>query len=992
MFLFFEGQAQRSFPYYTKKINKYNSKFNQNIVSDIILDDDQILWIATPTSLFQYNGSEIKQIESPNKNRAVNFFKTGDNKIVLLYSDGSVYELNKNKINFYFKDTSQNDFIVNYQYLSVKKKYLNHIFYNPKFKAFYYNSKITPINNDEIIHTTQKKNIKILSIYNFKEQKNTIIATKDETQNAEYIAMKEAWFLIKTDNSIQSIYNPNKYTIEKPPISLQDRKTYKLINKNGEVPILVAANKIWILLRENKRFYWEEIKNDLPEFISIQSGRYSRKLEKLFLATESDGLIILTKNKFTTIYNNQKIHKSNYYLQIINQQKEIFTNGGSVDKESVHNKFFKNHVLNNNYIQISNESILISDDQHILTYNFKTKTEKKIYHTERNSYSNFIKIGQEIFIVGNTTILKYDPNSNQITPYCAGNFGRLNIDVIKLINHKIWIGSADGICVFDPQSKKIIKKILNNITVRNITHIDGEYYICTYGDGIMKIDSNQLIAHTLPFDFSSSLKHSHCIIEDKNKLLWIATNTGLLRFTKSSFINSLKRRKYIPEPEYFDTEDGLLTDEFNGGASPAFIVFGDTFISLPTIKGIVQFNPLNIHTIENNYQFHLNKISYLNKVIDASNNIYQLTNNIEEITIDFDVIFWGNIKNMNLFYQINGIENKIEFKDIHQVKIPIEFYKNGVIEIFTYNRCGKKVILKKINVYRELPWFMQFKFILLSLLVIYLISFFISKLRTNRVNKRNEELEKLIEVKTKEINQINLQLLSQVNQLTELNNSNTTYISVINHDIFAPIKYINIIGDKISQNSKKIKKEDIISQFNHIINSTKRLELLCSNILNYINSNQTLETSKSSFCLNEMVEEMRLFLSIGLEINHNEFNNKIAPNTLLNTNRDALNIVLTNVLSNANRFTHNGQITLSVKENKTSITMIISDSGKGMSAETLQKIREKSITVSHKNNLEYQSYGIGYSLIYKMLDILNASFEIDSKPNNGTTVKITIPK
>jgi pantetheine-phosphate adenylyltransferase len=45
-----------------------------------------------------------------------------------------------------------------------------------------------------------------------------------------------------------------------------------------------------------------------------------------------------------------------------------------------------------------------------------------------------------------------------------------------------------------------------------------------------------------------------------------------------------------------------------------------------------------------------------------------------------------------------------------------------------------------------------------------------------------------------------------------------------------------------------------------------------------------------------------------------------------------------------------------------------------MSHETLTKIREKAITVAHRNNFEYQSYGIGYSLVYKMLDFIKATF------------------
>ncbi len=992
-FLFFhEGYGQRSQPYHTKKINKYNSNFNQNIVSDLILDDNGILWIATPTSLFQYNGFEIKQIEAPNKNRAVNFFINPKRKLILLYSDGNSYELTKDKCIFYFKDTSQNDFIINYQFLNIDKKYLNEIFYSGHFKTLYFNTKITLINSEEILFITHNKNIKIVHLYNLKTKRDKIIYVTNETNISEFIAMKKAWFAVEKNGNLIEIYNPNKFKLNECPIPLVDKKTYKFINKYSDVPILTSGNRIWLLLQKGNEFYWEEVINDLPEFTSIQSGKYSEKLEKLFLATESDGLIILSKNKFTTIYNNQKTHKSNYYLQVSDNQKQIYTNGGSVYNESIHNDFFKNHSLNNNYIYLDKNTILISDIQRILTYNFKTKKSESIYFTKLNVFPNFIKINDIIYIVCTKYILKYNLKSKIIEKIINDKFGRLNIDVLKYINGNIWIGSNSGIVVYNIAQNKILKELMNNVSVRNITKINGNYFLNTYGEGIYHADTQNFELKKLPLDYEKSLQYSHCIIEDKNNGLWISTNTGLLKFTKNSFVNALRRKKFIPEPKYFDTDDGLLTDEFNGGASPAFLKFSDSLFSLPTIKGIVQFNPFSIYSFENKYQFKLNSLSYLNKPIIPKNGVYFLTNNIEEITIDLDIVFWGNIKNLNIYYRLNNTENRIDYKDIHQLKIPIEFYQEGTVELYTYNKNGDKIILNQIEIFKELPWFMQIKNLGLSLLVIYLFSYIISKIRTNRINKRNLELERLVDEKTKEINKINYQLLQQVNQLTELNNANTTYISVINHDIFAPIKYINIIGDKISQNAKRIKKEDVLSQFNHIISSTKRLELLCSNILNYINSNKTIETSKSEFNVYEMIEELKQYLMIGLEINNNELINSIPSKLVININKDALNIIFTNLLSNANRFTKNGKISITTVQNKHHIEFVVTDNGRGINEETLEKIRNKNITVQHRNNLDYQSYGIGYSLIYKMLEIMSASFEITSVINEGTTVKIILPK
>jgi hypothetical protein len=69
--------------YYLKAINKFNSKFTQNIVTDLILDKDKTLWIATPTSLFQYNGYEIKQIKSLPQDKIKEMLEEYDDNIII---------------------------------------------------------------------------------------------------------------------------------------------------------------------------------------------------------------------------------------------------------------------------------------------------------------------------------------------------------------------------------------------------------------------------------------------------------------------------------------------------------------------------------------------------------------------------------------------------------------------------------------------------------------------------------------------------------------------------------------------------------------------------------------------------------------------------------------------------------------------------------------------------------------------------------------------
>jgi signal transduction histidine kinase len=995
-FLLIESQfGQNSSGYYLKRLNKFNSKFDQNIVTDLFFDEDKILWIATPTGIFSYNGLEIKKLTSPNNSRSVSFFKTTDNKKIILYADGNVYKINKDGFSFYYKDSSQRDFTWNYKFLTTPLPIFKNIIKSRKTKTSYFSTKVLPFNQNTIYFTNpNENNYSVIYKLNPLTLKIETIDSVDNKKMLEFIIADKNIFVHYNDGQIKTIISEtNTKLMEFPKLGF-NIKNYKLFNQPNKNPILLSNQNAWVLIfNKNKNcYFWKLITEELPLDLSYQTGIYLPELDKLILGSESEGLIIFSKSHFITKFNLNKINKSNYYIQIPDLNGDILTNGGSITDNKKQSKLFKNQWINNNYIFANRTTIITSTSEKIFTYNLQNQSVQTIFKTPYNSYANFYKYKQHIYIFGNTFISKFDPISNKTQNIYSGDIGYLNINTIKMVDGNFWIGSTSGLTIYDPKKNKIIYKLQKSAPLRNIQKYNNEYYLTMYGLGLLKIDSTTYNYQLLPLDFYGAIKYSHGFYADKKGLIWVATNNGMLRFSEFSFKNAIYRKKFLPEPEYFDTEDGLLTDEFNGGASPSFLNYGDTMVSFPSLKGIVYFKPNTIPKNSRKFQLLINKITYLNKEIKLNRNQINLTSNIEEVTFDFNVVHWENSRNLNLYINFNDSTKHINYAEIHNFKLPVQFNGSKLLEIYTVLSNGEKHIFKRLVIEKEYPWYLKANYIILSIFILLLLSNLVSRFRTFRIKNKNKKLEKIIQEKTQEIQEINLQLMNKINQLTHLNNENTTFISIINHDIFAPIKYINIIGDMINTNSDDIEKNDVLLRFNQIINSTKRLEILCSNILNYINSNSHFSNSVSEVNLYKLVEDLRNFLEIGLKINKNNYKNNIPLNTKIKINRDAINIILTNILSNANRFTQNGQIVINYELDIDSESIIIQDNGKGMDEETLEKITNRTLIVSNRNSIEYQSYGIGYTLVYKMLDIINADFKIVSKTDIGTTVKIIFNK
>ena len=248
------------------------------------------------------------------------------------------------------------------------------------------------------------------------------------------------------------------------------------------------------------------------------------------------------------------------------------------------------------------------------------------------------------------------------------------------------------------------------------------------------------------------------------------------------------------------------------------------------------------------------------------------------------------------------------------------------------------------------------------------------------MNKKDEHFDPVIASSLQE----------KITELTQAKEFIELYISVINHDIYAPIKFINIIGDNI--NPKNYTKTELLENFQLIINSTKRLELLCSNLLELLNPNKdnsTIEPQKIN--LYQLIESIKVYFSIGLMAKNIQFINALDPLLEIKSNDYHLSIIVTNIISNAIRFTQGGIINIESNIINSNIHLIISDTGRGIQPEIKNQLNRKNFKIQHKNDIKHRSYGFGYNLIFKLLPQLQADIQIKNNLPQGTTVILKLP-
>lgn len=108
--------------------------------------------------------------------------------------------------------------------------------------------------------------------------------------------------------------------------------------------------------------------------------------------------------------------------------------------------------------------------------------------------------------------------------------------------------------------------------------------------------------------------------------------------------------------------------------------------------------------------------------------------------------------------------------------------------------------------------------------------------------------------------------------------------------------------------------------------------------------------------------------------------------------RDKIVQVLTNLISNALRFTVRGHINLRLRASKGFVECKVSDTGKGISKEDLPKAFQKFSQFAREVGPGDRGTGLGLPICKKLIELHHGRIKMESVPTRGTTVTFVLPQ
>lgn len=541
----------------------------------------------------------------------------------------------------------------------------------------------------------------------------------------------------------------------------------------------------------------------------------------------------------------------------------------------------------------------------------------------------------------------------------------------------LWIGTnGGGLNQFNRTDESFksfdVQEDAYNSTITIYEDEKGNFWVGTYFTGLYLFDRDKGIpVYNISKKDGLANNEVNSILEDNSGKLWIGTSNGLSRF----------------DPETRSIKNYFTSDVFEENRyiinSACKISTGEMLFA--TDVGFIMFNPDSIKDDPVRPQIVISNISLFNRPK-------------EELTFDG---FISELDEVELLYDENDL--RFDYVGLHfgepeknQYKYMLENFDDDWVEagtqrnatytnldagdyVFRVTACNRDGIWNEegasLRVIIPPPfWAMWWAYLIYAIILLSII-YYSWKMQLKRISiKHDYEMSKL-----------------EAEKLQEVDEMKSRFFANISHEFRTPLTLIfgpakDIIEEtsesKTKQNAGLIKRN--ASRLYGLVNQLLDLSKLEAGKMKLEVSEQNIMPLLKGLVLSftSLAERKKITLKF----------NTIEENLNVYIDKDKVEKIITNLLSNAFKFTpEGGNIEFTVEKMIKEAEIKISDNGIGIPRERIDKIFDRFYQVDGSHTREGEGTGIGLALTKELVELHKGKIKVESKEGEGTTLTVLLP-
>lgn len=993
-------------------------------VLSIQQDKQNYIWILTHKGLDRYNGKQCKHYQLHRCNNPLSFYPN----LNFLYTDkdSTIWEVGKDGFVFRYdeqRDSFQLAFDLRATFPALKKAPISSVYMDSEANIWfctnqsqyiynYHQSKnyqLSPVISDKIICITQAEKNKyylasehLLYEVQLKGEQLTEIK-KIQLPNVHlidhiYYHSPTKQLIINTLLDKLFIYDIKEKQLESMGNSMKDIGVNKIIPSKKEKDVLLIATdgdgvyKLDLKQLTLNHFLKEDTRKPNKMNGSIIKDIYMDSANRIWNVIYPTGITIYTE-KYPAY--EWFMHSANYTNSLANNcingvmedsegDSWYATSNGICYFDVSENKWInfspshspngersENHIFTS--LCESSPGIILAGGYMSGIYKIDKRTKEVTFFQQQNirqgegpdKYIRSIYRDNErlIWIGGFYRLKSYSLTTKEV---CEYNIGYPITCITQKDEHSLWIGTINGVFVFDKLKKQAIPLDTEfDIQCINMIYNDpsGNYtYFGTYGDGLF-IFEKKTGKVTRYYDENCGLisNNIYSIVPDRNGNLYLGTENGLSFF-------DIKANKFIN----WTKEQGLLAASFNPNAAihsrDGYMIFGSNegvivlpdSIQLPeTFSSHMIFSDLSImyrtvHPGEKN--------SPLTQALDKTSCI-ELDYDQNTFSMNVSSINFDNPSNIMYSWKLEGFydrwsppssDNLIRYTNLSP--------GNYTLRVRAILMDNHQILEEReIQILIGRPIWMTFWAFLLYALIIIGISYAIIRYQMIR--------------RDKQISQAKINFFMQTA-----------------HDIRTPLTLIKAPLGEILKNEQLT--EQGTTNLNLAIQSTDNLSELANNLMDF--QKEELYSSKISvvrYELNQYIQNYMQQFKAYAEQKGIDFQYKSSFTSLeVWIDQNKIDSILQNLLSNALKYTpKGGSVTIETDHNKNRWILTIKDTGIGISKEDQKKLFKFLFRGKNATNQLITGSGVGMLLTYRLIKNHEGKISFSSTENVGTTFQLSFP-